>query len=111
MPDFQIKANDTLPVIEATLSFEGESGTPMPSLIGTQVTFVMRRLDGIAPMFKKPAVVLSADRVRYAWEPGDTSVPGSYVAEWEVVFPDLGKQTFPGDSYHEVDIVADLDEV
>jgi len=118
--DFSIKANDTLPVIEATLGYTGLRAVPDLTSPNVKVEFIMRTaasdgaspLAGVIPRVKAPASVVDAatGRVRYSWKRTDTTVPGSYLAEWEVTFPDGGVQTFPLRSYHTVDVLADLDE-
>lgn len=115
MPDFVMKANDTLPWIEATLGYE-QGGVPDLTQTGTVLSFIMRRFtaDGALAAdvaVNAPAEILDAatGRVRYRWKRSDTAVPGTYRAEWEVDYGDGLRQTFPLRSYHEVDILADLD--
>lgn len=105
---FEMKANDTLPVIEANLGYDDDTVPPLGT--AQHVTFIMRKTkSGTAQLVAAAEVVDAATgHVRYAWEPGDTAVPGEYDAEWEVVFADGGKQTFPGDSYHRVILWGDL---
>ncbi len=118
MADFQIKANDLAPSIEATL------GLGAPAVAGdltelsatladaaTVVSFIMRKTGDPTAKINAPAVVVdaAARRVRYDWALGDTDSPGSYQAEWEVVGPDNKPRTFPTATYHTIDILADLD--
>lgn len=111
MSDYVLKANDTLPVVGATLTYAGGG---VVDLTGATVTFIMRKKGGpLPPKVDKPAEVVdaTAGTVRYVWVPADTNQPGEYDAEWEVVFPNNGgKQTFPTLTYHTVKILADLDE-
>jgi hypothetical protein len=117
MSDFAIKANDTLPVIDAVLGYSGLRA--VPDLTGSvRVEFIMRAVGsdgspvaGVLPKVKAPASVVdvASGRVRYSWKRADTDTPGSYLAEWEVTFPDLTVQTFPLRSYHTIDVLADLD--
>lgn len=118
MADFTIKANDTLPVIEATLGYAAPAvQADLDDLAGalanpaTIVSFILRKMADPTPKVNKVAEVVdaAARRVRYVWVAADTNVVGSYQAEWEVVFPDGSVRTFPTGSYHTIDILADLD--
>jgi hypothetical protein len=105
MADFTLKANDTRPVIEATLSADLTG-------VGTTVSFIMRKDGQPAPKVNAAAVIVDdqASVVRYVWLPADTNEPGTYKAEWEVHYPDNSVQTFPTLTYHVIEIRADLDE-
>lgn len=118
MADFDIKANDRLPTIEATLGY----GTPavqadLDALAtaladpATRVSFIMRKAGDPTPKIDKLATVAdaAARRVRYEWVAGDTDTPGTYEAEWEVIFPSGKPQTFPLKTYHSIAVLADLD--
>lgn len=109
MADYSIKANDRLPSIRATLS---TGGTAIDLTTATGVSFIMRRDGDPAPKVNSPAVVVDAVSgiVRYDWAAGDTSDPGTYKAEWEIVWADGKTQTAPTLTYHEIDVLADLDE-
>ena len=118
MADFEIKANDRLPSIEAVLGFgTGSTQADLDGLAavlgnpGTRVSFIMRKDGDPAPKIDKLATIVdaAARRVRYEWAVGDTDAPGVYKAEWEVVYPDGKAQTFPLKTYHEVAVLADLD--
>lgn len=118
MADFTIKANDRLPIIEATLGL----GSPATQAdlddlataladVATKVSFIMRKTNDPTPKIDELAEVVDAPsrKVRYQWADGDTDTPGTYQAEWEVVFPDGRARTFPTTAYHSIDILADLD--
>ncbi len=118
MADFTIKAFDTLPVIEATLGYatpavQADLDDLADALANpaTVVSFIMRKTGDPAPKVNAPAEVVDAParRVRYLWTATNTDTPGTYQAEWEVVFPDASVRTFPTGSYHSIDILADLD--
>jgi hypothetical protein len=118
MADFTIKAFDTLPVIEATLGYatpavQADLDDLADALANpaTVVSFIMRKTADPTPKVNAVAEVVdaAARRVRYVWTNTDTSVVGSFQAEWEVVFPDGGVRTFPTGSYHSIDVLADLD--
>jgi hypothetical protein len=118
-PDFAIKAHDRLPVIRAQLM----SDEDVPEIINLTgnlgIKFIMREADvdwnplpGL-PVIEAAATVvvpLTEGIVEYAWDDGDTAVPGRYVAEWEVVFSNGKAQTFPTTSYHTIEIPADLND-
>lgn len=108
-PDFRIKSNDTLPVIQARLGFEGTATGP--NLVDAHVDFIMRPYLGGPVKVNRHATIVSASTrtVQYQWRPGDTSTPGLYYAEWEVHDSAGQVQTFPVGSYHVIMILADLD--
>lgn len=100
--DFQLKAHDLLPSIQATLSADLTTAT--------SVSFILKPVAGTTAT-KTPAVIVTpaAGVVRYDWVAGDTATPGDYLAEWEVLWPGGKKQTFPTLTYHSITILADLD--
>lgn len=118
--EFEMKANDRRPSIEATLGFQGSA---LPEALTGSVTFIMRRANlatgaGSTPTVTEdpPKVDAAATivdgalwKVRYDWLEGDTDEPGTYLAEWEVSFGDGAKQTFPTTGYHWITIYPDLD--
>lgn len=107
MADFEMKANDLLPVIEAILTLEDGS---IPALSGTTVSFIMAKEGELAKVNAAASIVDAATgKVRYTWLLGDTNVPGTYRAEWEVIFPGPKPRTFPTTTYHTIAIYADLD--
>jgi hypothetical protein len=118
MADFEIKANDRLPIIEAVLGYgapavQADLDDLATALAdpATVVSFIMRKQGDPAAKVDAPATVVdaAARRVRYDWLAVDTDTPGSYQAEWEVIFPSGKPQTFPLRTYHSIDILADLD--
>lgn len=106
--DFTLKANDRLPSIQATLATAEQ---PVNLTTATGVTFIMRSRSGGPVKVNAPAVIVdaAAGLVRYDWEATDTNTPGSYEAEWEVIWSGGKAQTFPTLTYHTVDVLADLD--
>lgn len=109
MADFSIKAHDRLPSISARLT---TNGVKVNLSTATSVKFIMR-LKGSTTV-KVNATGTIADPVngvvRYDWLAVDTDTPGSYEAEWQVIWSDGDKpQTFPTLTYHTVDVLADLD--
>lgn len=114
---FKIKANDRRPSIQVTLGYQGSAA--VPSLTGCTVQFIMRAKDaktnlpavGSAAKVAALAIIVDAltGKVRYDWAAGDTSIPGAFLAEWEVTDAEGLTQTFPTDGYNDVLIYADLD--
>lgn len=102
MSIFHIKRNDTSPSIEAVLS---DSNGPV-NLTGATVNFYMANLVSGAATITDAA----AGEVRYDWQAGDTTKLGYHLAEWEVVYADGKKETFPNDGYSTIKITADLGE-
>lgn len=112
--DWQMKANDLLPSIQANLT---SNGSPV-DLTGATVKFIMKAADasfaptaGTTKVNSAGVIVGSATAgvVRYDWTTGDTATPGNYVAEWQVTFSASKPETFPTLTYHTITIVADLD--
>jgi hypothetical protein len=101
--DFTIKSNDRLPSIQATLSADLTTAT--------SVKFIMKTATGNTVRVNAAATIVSAASgvVRYDWLAVDTAVPGSYLAEWEVLWAGGKKQSFPTLTFHSIDVLADLD--
>jgi len=108
MPDFIIKAGDTQPFFEDSLSYSnGESA----NLEGATVTFVMRRLTLEEPQSLKGTVEITKAKeggVRFKPAAEDTSVPGDLMAYWHVKFATGGTMTFPTTGYLWVEIQESL---
>lgn len=113
--DFSLKANDTLPSIQATLT---SNGTAVDLTTATGVKFIMRAADASfvpvagTPKVNSAAVIVAPATngvVRYDWATADTNAPGNYVAEWQCTFTGGKVETFPTLTFHTLTIVADLD--
>lgn len=106
--DFTLKAHDTMPPIQATLS---SGGSAMNLTTATSVKFIMKAVAGLTAKVASPAVIVTpaSGVVRYDWATGDTDTPGDYTAEWEITWAAGKKQTVPTLTYHTVTILADLD--
>lgn len=102
MSIFYIKRHDTSPSVEAVLT--GKDG-PV-NLTGATVYFYMSNI------ISAQATIADATAgvVRYDWQTGDTTKLGYHLAEWEVIYSDGKKETFPNDGYSTVKISADLGE-
>lgn len=76
------------------------------------------RLRGELPYgpLNRPAIISRAVHVEDAaagevwlvWAPGETDIAGVYRAEFEVVYQDGRRETFPGDGYISIQILDDL---
>lgn len=106
MAEFQIKAGDTAP------PFKGRcldaKGAAIPTL-GTVVRFRMKpRTAGLrAPIDQLAAWTnTTTAEASYAWQTGDTAVPGLYDAEFHVTYVDGRSETFPNGEYVTVEILA-----
>lgn len=107
--DFNLKAHDVLPSIQAVLSTGGQI---VDLTTATAVTFIMRLTGSTgSPKVDAAATVVAptGGTVRYDWVGTDTDTAGNYQAEWQVTWPGGKKQTFPTIGYHSISIEADLD--
>lgn len=111
MADFSIKAHDRLPSIRAQL-LNAEDETPIDLTNATSCRFIMTTAVGAIPKIAAAAVMelpLTGGIVRYDWAAVDTTLPGTFLGEWEVTWTGGKKQSFPTGSYHSIEILADLD--
>lgn len=102
MSTFTIKRRDTAPSIVYELSTEDGS----VNLTGATVYFYMDNVINTIATVEDAA----GGRVSYSWQTGDTDKAGEFNAEWEVVFSDGKKQTFPNSGYIKIKIVPDLND-
>lgn len=104
---FNIKQNDTVPSIRATL--QNGSGDPV-DLINATVQFHMRAIGSTVVKVDAAAVIIdeSLGLVQYNWIAADTNVIGSYQAEFEVTYPDGTIETFPNNAYVRIEIIDDI---
>jgi len=106
MATLTIKRNDLARQIEDALKLDGAA----IDLTGASVSIVLRNRT-TETVIKRAATILSpatAGLVEYQFVSGDTVVAGSYDLEWEIVFPDTRHLTVPDNSYHTLNILADL---
>jgi len=105
--DFTIKAHDTEPSIQATLS---SGGSPI-NLVGATVKFIMADKATGAVKVNAAAVIVDAAAgiVRYDWLSTDSATAASYQAEWQITDSGGGIRTVPTTTYITVDVLADLD--
>lgn len=104
--DVTLKRGDTRHAIRAIL--KDGSGSPV-DLTGCTVTFHM------APLGRPPTISRAVDihdtaggEVWVVWSPGETDVTGVYRAEFQVVYGDGRRETFPNDGYISIQILSDL---
>ena len=91
--EFYIKQNDTSPTIRATL--KGSGGTTL-NLSNSSVYFRMKRTSGDTLIEGSAEIFDPAEGVvEYSWVSGDTSIAGSYKAEFELTYSDGKVETFP----------------
>lgn len=104
--EFFIKRNDTKEPIRVTL--QDQAGTV--DLTGAAVRFHMMNGESGTVKVDADAMVVDAPNgvVVYTWVAADVDTAGTFLAEWEVAFPDGKIQTFPNDGHVKVNIVEDL---
>lgn len=104
--DFNIKSEDTLPPIQATLEL---NGVPV-NLSGCTVRFIMTdKASGTVKVDATATVVNSATGVvRYDWIQADTDTPGTYNGEFEMQDGSGHFETFPNTKHIQIKIIADL---
>lgn len=106
MPDFWIKQNDTAPVLDAILK---DSDDVVVDVTGASIRFIMSAIDGTIKVNDTGTVIDgAAGHVRYEWVAADTDTTGTYIAEWEVTYPNSTIETFPSSGYFEIRIMDDL---
>jgi hypothetical protein len=106
MYDVIIKRGDTRNCIKAVL--KDASGAPV-DLTDCSVSFHMAPLN-------RPAVISRAAHIENAatgeiwlvWAPGETDIAGIFRAEFEVVYQDGRRETFPNNGYISLLIQNDL---
>lgn len=93
MTDYLV-TGDTRPVITGTIHARDDA-TDLEVLTGCTVKFQMRRKRDRRLMVDADAEVTStvSGGVAYSLGENDTAVPGEYVIEWQVTYPDGRKQT------------------
>lgn len=94
---------DTAPTISASL-FENDDPDALLDLTDCTVYFQMRRATDRRLMINREAEIVTAasGEVAYELAATDLAIPGDYVLEWQVVYPDGKKQTTA--TLHEVEV-------
>lgn len=82
------------PSLTGVIHEEGDP-TALINLTGCTVRFQMRKSDDKRFTVNAAASVVDAagGEVRYDWAANDLNVPGTYLVQWEVTFPDNKTQT------------------
>ena len=95
---FTIREGDQLPPIEGIL--KSADGTIIDLTNADSVMFHMKSNSNQLKV-SAPATIVNAaaGHVAYSWAEDDTSTPGSYFAEFEVIWPNDLKQSFPNRDY------------
>lgn len=107
MASFQIRRNDTLPLLDATCS-AGDPAVPV-DVTGATVRFHMRDESDQLVVDAAGSVVDGPNGVvRYTWAPADTAVAGVFKGEFQITFPSTKIRTFPNPGAITITINADL---
>jgi hypothetical protein len=114
---FNIKQNDTLPKIGATLWQDEAKTIPMVLTSAQAVNFHMMersQLDAASPVLVVEATAEVVDallgKVEYTWVQEDTEDDGTYYGEFEVEWSDTDRTTWPNNDYIVIIITKDLDK-
>lgn len=105
------KRNDTGPPI-TIICLDGSN--PQDLTGASSAKFIMGTVDsaGVAQIKCQGSMTFDADRttgkVSYDWAPTDLDTIGTYKAEVEITWSNGDKQTFPGDAYLTIVVVADV---
>jgi hypothetical protein len=92
MSDLTFVQGDTAPAIRSILKKLQDDGTyavlNLTSAGVTSIKFQMRKEDDVLYQVDAAAEVVdaAAGSVRYVWAANDLSVPGDYIAQWELTF-------------------------
>jgi len=108
--DFNIKRNDTLPAVSASLL--DPTGNPV-DITGATVDFIWRlsSADRTTAVSGSAVLIDSVNGVvKYNWKDGETDVPGIYFGEFEVVFGSGDTLTVPNTSNLVLRIFDDVGE-
>ena len=106
--DLTIKRGDTRNCIKAIL--KDASGNPV-NLTDCSINFHMAPLSFFQPTkISRAAHVENAvnGEVWVVWVPSETDTAGVYRAEFEVIYSDGKRETFPNNSYISIQIINDL---
>lgn len=104
--DVTIKRGDTRNCIKAVL--KDAAGAPV-DLTDCEVKFHMAPLGRQAIVSRGAHIEdAAAGEVWVVWAPGETDAAGVYRAEFEVLYDDGKRETFPNDGYINIQILNDL---
>jgi hypothetical protein len=108
MADFTIVSGDSEPSLTDTLTYS--NGTAA-NLEGATLKFVMRSFAMNAPLILTgmPTITkASTGGVAFTFTEQDTVTPGNYMANWQVVFADGAKMTWPTSGYLWIEVEPNL---
>lgn len=106
---FYIKKGDRRESLERIL--KGSNGLPVDLTAASSVKFFMKAIKtGVVKINSAAQIVAPTTdgHVRYNWGASDTDTAGTYDAEWEVLFGDGTKQSFPNDDNLVINILPDI---
>jgi hypothetical protein len=104
--DVTIKRGDTRNCIKAVL--KDARGAPV-DLTDCSVDFHMAPLNRSAIISRAAHIQdAAAGEVWVVWVPGETDTAGIYRAEFEVIYEDGRRETFPNANYISIRILGDL---
>lgn len=108
---FTIKQNDTAPAFVVALKDDfGELTEASVDLTTASAALFSMRSGTTVKINKAAGTITDAanGEVTYNWGTADTDTAGSYEAELEVTWSDSTVETFPNDSYWDVEVVDDI---
>lgn len=103
-----VKRGDLEPSISVVLD---DAGTPVDLTVATAVRFLMTDAAGaviVDRAMTKGNQTTDPGLVTMAWQAADTDAAGVFSGEVEVMWPGNRPQTFPGNGYLNILILADL---
>jgi hypothetical protein len=107
MNSVTIKQHDTKITFRDIPTING-AAVPPANFAGCTVSFVMKGDDTTITPIKQAALINGDGTFSYAPVPTDVASIGNFKQEWEVVYPDTSRLTFPNGGYNLVKIIADL---
>ena len=112
MADFTIKQGDLFPLLIAILRDLNKDPVDLTASIA--VGFHMKEATAGVLKIDDGACAKNVDpttgEVTYTWASGDTDTAGSYLGEFEVLWPNSKTQTFPSKGYVTIDIEPDISD-
>lgn len=104
---FTIKQFDTRPLFVGILN--DEDGVVNLTTAGS-VVFNMRSTAGSLVINRGTAAITSAaqGQVTYTWGTGDLNTVGDYEGEFEVIWNDGKRETFPSGGYIAISVIDDI---
>lgn len=105
--DFTIKQHDLLPEIAGVCA---DANNVIPNITGSTVRFIMTDKATGIKVLDQPGEIVDGPGgvVKYSWSEGDTDVAGTYIGEFEILFPSMKPETFPNNKNKTIKIFPDL---